>query len=62
MQDCREEEENPEKRNKEYLDFCDKLLNNLPTNLSINNYLSVFDNNNDENSFDFYDLYDELNN
>ena len=62
MQDSREEEENPEKRNKEYLDFCDKLVNNLPTNLSINNYLPVFDNYNDENNFDFYDLYDELNN
>ena len=62
MQDRREEEENPEKRGEECLDFCDKLVNNLPTNLSINNYLPVFDNYNDENNFDFYDLYDELNN
>ena len=67
MQDPREIEQNPEKRHKEYLDFCDKLVNNLPTNLSINTYLPeneepFFETYHNGINFDGYDSYDELNN
>ena len=67
MQDRRVIEEDPEKRNKEYIDFCDKYVNNLQTNVTINYYLPghggpIFAQHNDENDFDFYDLYDQLNN
>lgn len=67
MQDhVKEEYENPEKRNKEYLEFCDKYLNNKVTDITINSYLPsdislpVWDNNTDSYNYDGYDLFDEF--